>query len=335
MSGNRVAIVATEGFSTFHFSVPLILFGDTVTDKPLFTQLICAEAPGLVWSKEGTAVNAGYGYEALATADIVIVPFWEKIHDKPSSSLLEALVAAREKGATIVGLCLGTFVLAYAGLLDGHRAATHWEFEKDFQRLFPDVQLDINVLYVEDDGIITSAGTAAALDCCLYVIRQRFGGSVANQVARRMVTPPHREGGQAQYIEHPVPHSTTDSRINALLDYLRRHPQQNHDIDSLAAKVSMSRRTLTRHFLKATGMSIKEWLTAERLHRSQELLETTALPIEQVAELAGFHSAITFRQLFRQKLGVSPAEWRKTFRGQRPAESPSLSPLSAHHERLT
>ncbi|MEM6161274.1 helix-turn-helix domain-containing protein [Erwinia sp. P6884] len=325
MSISSVAIVATEGFSTFHFSIPLILFGDTVTDKPLFTRLICAEKPGLVWSKEGTAVRADYGFEALATADIVIVPFWDKIHEKPASSLLNALVTARENGASLVGLCLGTFVLAYAGLLDGHRAATHWEFEKDFQQRFPEVQLDVNVLYVEDNGIITSAGTAAALDCCLYVIRQRFGGRVANQVARRMVTPPHREGGQAQYIEHPVPHSTTDSRINRLLDYLRGNLQQSHDIDSLASKLSMSRRTLTRHFMKATGLSIGEWITAERLHRSQELLETTALPIEQIAGLAGFQSAITFRQLFRQKLGVSPAEWRKTFRGQYASAEPGAA----------
>jgi transcriptional regulator GlxA family with amidase domain len=151
-------------------------------------------------------------------------------------------VQARDNGAEIVGLCLGSFVLAYAGILDGKRAATHWEFENQFQSLFPHVQLDINALYVDDGNIITSAGTAAALDCCLYIIRQRFGSVVANQIARRMIVPPHREGGQAQFIAQPVPNDTRDARINCLIDYLQQHITEPHSLDSLAV-VSMSRRT--------------------------------------------------------------------------------------------
>lgn len=205
--------------------------------------------------------------------------------------------------------------MAYAGLLDNRRAVTHWEFEKAFEQRFPKARLDVNVLYTDDDGIITSAGTAAALDCCLYVIRQRFGARVANQIARRMVTPPYREGGQAQYIEQVVPHSTGDTRINQLLTWLQDNLQQVHQIDMLAERVAMSRRTLTRHFQKATGMSIGEWITTERLRRSQMLLESSELTVEQVAEQSGFQSSITFRQIFREKLGVSPVEWRKTFRG--------------------
>lgn len=320
MPTTRVAIVATEGFSTFHLSVPLILFGETGAETQLFTRLLCAERPGLVWSKDGTAVKADYDFAALESADIVVVPFWKDIDERPSSLLLTSLINARNNGATLVGLCLGTFVLAHAGLLDGLRASTHWEFEALFQQRFPKVQLDVNVLYVEDDRILTSAGTAAALDCCLYVIRQRFGARVANQIARRMVTPPHRDGGQVQYIAQRVPHRTSDSRINTLLDYLQQHIHESHDIDALAARVSMSRRTLTRHFHKSTGMSVGEWLGKERIARSQELLETTDLPIERVSEQVGFQSAITFRQTFRQKLGVSPVEWRKTFRGTSPQE---------------
>jgi len=319
MSTTRVAIVATEGFSTFHLSVPLILFGETAGETPLFTRLICADKPGLVWSKDGTAVKAEYGVEALENADIVVVPFWNNIDQRPSAGLLTSLVNARQNGATLVGLCLGTFVLAHAGLLDGRRASTHWEFEALFQQRFPQVRLDVNVLYVEDDRIITSAGTAAALDCCLYVIRQRFGARVANHIARRMVTPPYREGGQVQYIARRVPHNTTDSRINTLLDFLQQHVHESHDIDALAQRVSMSRRTLTRHFQASTGMSPGEWISRERIHRSQELLETTDLSVDRVAEQVGFQSAITFRQTFRQKLGVSPVEWRKTFRGTMPA----------------
>lgn len=315
MTTTSVAIVASEGFSTFHFSVPLILFGDSTSSEKRFTRYICAETPGMVWSKEGTAVMADADFSTLARCEIVIVPFWPDVDEKPSPALMEALTTARNNGATLVGLCLGTFALAYAGLLDRHRAATHWEYEKAFVRLFPHVSLDVNVLYTDDDGLITSAGTAAALDCCLYVIRQRFGTRVANQIARRMVTPPHREGGQAQYIEQAVPQNTSDKRINPLLEFLQQNLAQPLSIDALAERAAMSRRTLTRHFKKATGMSVGEWIMTERLRRSQSLLESTQLSIEQVAERSGFQSSITFRQAFREKMGVSPGEWRNTFQG--------------------
>ncbi|MDU1083903.1 MAG: helix-turn-helix domain-containing protein, partial [Leclercia adecarboxylata] len=164
------------------------------------------------------------------------------------------------------------------------------------------------------DNIITSAGTAAALDCCLYIIRQRFGSEVANQIARRMIVPPHREGGQAQFIAQPVPETTRDARINNLIDYLQRNISQPLNLDTLAESVAMSRRTLTRHFMKATGMSVASWITAERLRRSQLLLESSNLPIEAVAEQVGYLSAVTLRQQFKARFGVSPAEWRKTFR---------------------
>lgn len=314
MSAISVAILVTQGFSTYHVSVPLILFGDTVSDQQLFTRLICAEKPGLIWSDEGTAIQADHGLDVLSKVDIVIVPFWGEVRKRPSRHLLNALVKAHAAGARIVGLCLGSFVLAYAGLLEGRVAATHWEYEEDFRELFPSVHLNLNELYVEDNGLTTSAGTAAAMDCCLHIIRQHIGSLRTNQIARRMVTPPHREGGQAQYIDHPVNKKTADCRINMVLDYLLLHLQQSHDIDSLAEYASMSRRTLTRRFSKATGMSVVEWITAARLHRSQELLEKMDLPVELVAMQAGFRSAATFRQQFREKFGVSPREWRKTFR---------------------
>jgi len=314
VSAISVAILVTQGFSTYHVSVPLILFGDTVSDQQLFTRLICAEKPGLIWSDEGTAIQADHGLDVLSKVDIVIVPFWGEVRKRPSRHLLNALVKAHAAGARIVGLCLGSFVLAYAGLLEGRVAATHWEYEEDFRELFPSVHLNLNELYVEDNGLTTSAGTAAAMDCCLHIIRQHIGSLRTNQIARRMVTPPHREGGQAQYIDHPVNKKTADCRINMVLDYLLLHLQQSHDIDSLAEYASMSRRTLTRRFSKATGMSVVEWITAARLHRSQELLEKMDLPVELVAMQAGFRSAATFRQQFREKFGVSPREWRKTFR---------------------
>jgi len=309
-----VAIVAVDGFSPFHYSVPCILFGDTVSGKKRFNVTICAENPGLLTSREGFALNATQDYSAIRQADIVVVPYWAHVLECPPQTLLDSLVQARDNGAEIVGLCLGSFVLGYAGILDGKRAATHWEFERQFQSLFPAVELDINALYVDDDNIITSAGTAAALDCCLYIIRQRFGSEVANQIARRMIVPPHREGGQAQFIAQPVPETTRDARINNLIDYLQRNISQPLNLDTLAESVAMSRRTLTRHFMKATGMSVASWITAERLRRSQLLLESSNLPIEAVAEQVGYLSAVTLRHQFKARFGISPAEWRKTFR---------------------
>ena len=310
----HVAIVAVDGFSPFHYAVPCILFGDTVSGETRFKVTICAEKPGLLTSKDGFALNATQDFSAIGQADIVVVPYWQHVLERPPQALLDSLVQAKKRGAAIVGLCLGAFVLGYAGILDGKRAATHWEFERQFQSLFPKVQLDINALYVDDDHIITSAGTAAALDCCLYIIRQRFGSVVANQIARRMIVPPHREGGQAQFIAQPVPKDTRDARINCLIDYLQQHIAQPHNLDSLAAIVSMSRRTLTRHFTHATGMSVADWLSAERLLRSQILLDSGNLPIESVAAEVGFASAVTYRQQFKARFGVSPMEWRKTFR---------------------
>ncbi len=315
MSALTVAVVITPGFSPFHFSVPCILFGNAMPDPQLFNVEICAEQPGTVLSDIGLSMNVEHGLERLAVADIVIVPFWHNPDERPAQALLDALTHAWQRGAEVVGLCLGTYVLAYAGLLDHHRAATHWEYERDFSARFPAVHLDSNSLYTCDERLITSAGTAAGIDCCLNIIRQHYGAAVANRVARRMVVPPYREGGQAQFIERPLPENTRDAKINALMDYLRRNLDQPHDLDSLARFVNMGRRTLTRHFFKATGTSLGEWLNAERLQRSQELLETTDNSIESVAAMAGFQSPISFRQSFKARFGVSPSEWRRTFRG--------------------
>ncbi|MCQ4095299.1 helix-turn-helix domain-containing protein [Erwinia persicina] len=324
MSALTVAVMATAGFSPFHFSVPCIIFGQSMPQPDLFRVAICAEKPGVVLSDIGLSINVEQGLALLDQADIIIIPYWNNPDERPSQALLEALRKAWQRGAEVVGLCLGTYVLAYAGLLDGHRAATHWEFEKDFTERFPAVHLDSNSLYTSDERLITSAGTAAGIDCCLNIIRDHYGSAVANRVARRMVVPPYREGGQAQFIERPVPVSTRDSKINELIEYLRRNLDKPHDLDSLAGFVSMSRRTLTRHFSRATGTTPGEWLNAERLQRSQELLETTNRSIESVSALSGFQSPISFRQSFKAKFSVSPSEWRRAFRGPEPVDRENL-----------
>jgi len=315
MSALRVVVIATSGFSPFHFSVPSMVFDKAMPEPGLFSVEICAEQPGTVASDMGISINVDHGLELLDVADIIIVPFWEHPETRPAPELLDALRCAWQHGAEVVGLCLGAYVLAYAGLLNNRRASTHWEFERDFAERFPEVRLDSNALYTSDERLITSAGTAAGIDCCLNIVREHYGTALANRVARRMVIPPYREGGQAQFIEHAVPETTRDEQINDLIDYLRRNLNKRHDIDSLAGFSGMSRRTLTRHFIKATGMTVGDWLSDQRLQRSQELLETTDHSIETVSSLAGYQSPVSFRQSFKARFNVSPSEWRRTFRG--------------------
>lgn len=315
MSVPVVAVIATPGVSPFHFSVPYMVFGQALPEPGHFCLQICAESPGTVRSEAGLSIATENGLELLETASIIIVPFWSHPEEHPSPTLLKALQDAWRRGAEVVGLCLGTYVLAYAGLLDNRRAATHWEYERDFTGRFPAVRLDTNALYINDERLITSAGTAAGIDCCLNIVRTHYGSAFANRVARRMVMPPYREGGQAQYIERPVPETTRDTAVNELTNYLRRNLERPHSIDSIAKFCSMSRRTLTRHFLAATGMTIGEWLNSERLQRSQELLECTDHSIEVVSSMSGFQSPISFRQSFKARFDISPSEWRRTFRG--------------------
>ncbi|KXU79439.1 GlxA family transcriptional regulator [Aeromonas enteropelogenes] len=312
-----VAVITFDHFSPFHCAVPCLIFGDTMMPgQPLFELRLCAgDSIRQPASSQGFRIDPGHGLEGLAEADIIIIPFWRDPAERPAQPLLDSLVAAHRRGAQVVGLCLGTYVLAYAGLLDGHRASTHWEYEQDFIHRFPKVRLDTNALYVDDHGLITSAGTAAGLDCCLYLVRQHHGSRIANRLARRLVVPPHREGGQAQFIEQPVPASTRDARINQLFDHLRAHLAEPHTLDSLAEHCLMSRRTFTRRFQRATGLSLGEWLLAERLRRSQELLESGTHSMERIAELVGLRTAASLRQHFRTRFGVSPREWRRTFRG--------------------
>lgn len=314
-----VAVITFDHFSPFHCAVPCLIFGDKMMPgQSLFELRLCAgdntEQPV---SSQGFRIDTGYGLEGLLEADIIIIPFWRDPAERPAQPLLDALVAARQRGTQVVGLCLGTYVLAYAGLLDGRRASTHWEYEQDFVRRFPGVRLDTNALYVDDEGLISSAGTAAGLDCCLYLVRQHHGSQIANKLARRLVVPPHRDGGQAQFIERPVPASTRDARINQLFDHLRTHLAEPHTLDSLAEHCLMSRRTFSRRFQLATGLSLGDWLLAERLRRSQELLESSSHSVERIAELVGLKSATTLRQHFRARFGVAPSEWRRTFRGDK------------------
>ncbi len=313
MARPKVGIILHPQFSPFHFSVPYMVFSTRLPEGPLFDLITVAPQGKALNSEPFITIHPDGDMELLDTVDIVVVPGWHDLNEAPSSEIKAALIRSHERGAHVVGLCYGTYALAYAGLLDNKKASTHWLAEKDFIERFPNVNLDTNALYVEDDRLITSAGTAAGLDCCLFLVRKYYGAKTANSIARLMVTPPHREGGQAQFIEQPVATSTKDAHINRLLDYLREHLTEAHDLDTLAARAAMSRRTFTRHFQKATGMSVMEWLVNERLRQGRELLETTSLSVEAIAEKIGFNSATSFRQHFKQRHHVSPRGWRQTF----------------------
>lgn len=316
MSKLRIAVVAFERISPFHLSVPCVIFGDAHPGVPSFEFIVCAVKPGILNTTAGFGIHVTHGLEALASADIIIIPSWRDPAETPPALLLSALTAAAQRGATIVGLCLGAYVLAAAGLLDGRRATTHWAYAADFARRYPLTQVDANVLYIADDRILTSAGTAAGIDCCLYMLRQKYGAETANSVARRLVVPPHRQGGQAQFIEQPVPASANDSRLAELLDWVRSNPALPHTLDSLAQRALMSRRTFTRHFRQLTGSTVGAWLLGQRLALSQRLLEGTEHDIAQIADLTGFASPVTLRHHFRKAFGVSPSAWRDTFNGK-------------------
>lgn len=309
----KLSILVFNKFSPFHLSVPTMVFNGEIHEEQRFETTMVAGEPGRITSDIGMEITPSSGLDVLQHSDLIVVPYWRNGSERPNQELLDALVNAHNNGAVVVGLCLGGYVLGYAGLLDNRNAAMHWAFEQHFSESFPTVKVDNNALYVEDERIITSAGIAASIDCCLYVLRKLYGSKLTNQIARRMVMPPHREGGQAQFIEHPVPKNTPDARINALLNKMRHDLTFPYSLDDLADSVMMTRRTFTRKFNSATGMSVTKWLTAERLHQAQELLESSDLSIELVAQKAGFSSVIVFREQFKKTFAVTPKEWRKTF----------------------
>lgn len=311
---HAIVIVAFERISPFHLSAPCVVFGDRHPGVPPFDFAVCATQPGRLATTAGFSIVVEHGLEKLLTADTIIVPSWRDPAERAPADLLAALVAAHERGARIVGLCLGAYVLAQAGLLDGRAATTHWAYAEDFARRHPGVRLQPDVLYLEDGRMLTSAGTVAAIDCCLYMLRQQLGGEIANSVARRLVVPPHRQGGQAQFVTQPLPANATDARLSGLLDWVRTHLDQAHTLDSLAARATMSRRTFTRHFRQMTGATVGAWLLGERLALAQRLLESSCHSVETVSNLAGFGSAVSLRQHFRTAFGVSPVAWRRTFR---------------------
>jgi len=252
------------------------------------------------------------GLELLAKAGTVIIPAWHDIEAPVPAPLIHALRAAHRRGARLLSICTGSVVLAATGLLDGKRMTTHWHFTKRVQQQFPRTQVDPHVLYVDEGSLLTSAGSASGLDLCLHLVRRDFGVRVANQVARRLIIPPHREGGQAQFIERPVDQRESGS-LGALLERMQRQLHKSTTNARLASQVAMSERTFIRKFRAATGMTPADWLIRARIDRVRELLEGTKLSIDDIATRTGLGTPTTLRYHFRRRLGLSPAAYRQRF----------------------
>jgi transcriptional regulator GlxA family with amidase domain len=320
---HRVVILALDGLLPFELGIPHRIFGRPKDDRGrhLYEVVTCSvRPPGPVETDADFAIHVAHGPQALADADTVIVPASYELGPVYDEGVLtEELAAALARvrpGTRLASICTGVYVLAAAGLLDGRPATTHWADAERLQRLFPKVRVDPDVLFIDDGDVLTSAGVAAGIDLCLHMVRRDHGAAVANDVARRTVVPPHRDGGQAQYVERPVPDpqqaSTTTARAWALG---RLHePIQLRD---MAAQESMSVRTFTRRFREETGVSPGQWLTRQRVERARHLLESTDRTIDQVARDAGFGTAQSMRQHLQAALGVTPTAYRRTFRTAR------------------
>ncbi|MFH8661003.1 GlxA family transcriptional regulator [Streptomyces afghaniensis] len=317
---HRVVVLALDGLLPFELGIPHRIFGrpkDTL-GRRLYEVVTCSiRPPGPVETDADFAIHVAHGPEALADADTVIVPASYELGPVYAEGVLTdelaAALARLRPGTRLASICTGVYVLAAAGLLDGRPATTHWSDAARLQRLFPQVEVDPDVLFIDDGDVLTSAGVAAGIDLCLHIVRRDHGAAVANDVARRTVVPPHRDGGQAQYIERPVPDpqqaSTTTARAWALG---RLHePIQLRD---MAAQESMSVRTFTRRFREETGVSPGQWLTQQRVERARHLLETTDRSVDQVSRDAGFGTAQSMRQHLQAALGVTPTAYRRTFR---------------------
>ncbi|MEV6022463.1 helix-turn-helix domain-containing protein [Streptomyces sp. NPDC052036] len=317
---HRVVVLVLDGLLPFELGIPHRIFGrpQDASGRPLYEVLTCSvRPPGPVETDADFTVHVPHGPEVLATADTVVVPtsyaLGPVFERGVLSDELAAAFARIRPGTRLVSICTGAYVLAAAGRLDGRPATTHWADAEHFQRLFPRIKVDADVLFIDDGDVLTSAGVAAGIDLCLHIVRRDHGTAVANDVARRMVVPPHRDGGQAQYIHRPVPDpqlaTTTAARAWALG---RLHePIQLRD---MAEQEAMSVRTFTRRFREEVGVSPGQWLTQQRVERARHLLESTDLSIDQVARDSGFGTAQSMRQHLQAALGVTPTVYRRTFR---------------------
>lgn len=312
---HTVAALAYDGLCTFEFGIAVEVFGlpRPELDVEWYDFVVCSFERGPLRATGGVQIEAAAGLPALRRADTIVVPGWRDVDEVPPEPLLRALRAAHARGARLMTICSGVFVLAAAGLLDGRRATTHWRYVDRLRSRHPFVVVEPDVLYVEDGRILTSAGSAAGIDLCLHVVRRDFGAEVANRVARRLIVPPHRDGGQAQYVPEPL-RPSAGKGLAAVLDWAGRSLAAPLTVEELARRAAMSPRTFARRFRAETGTTPHRWLLHQRLLAAQRRLETTLDPIDEVAAASGFDSAATLRLHFRRALGTTPTAYRRRFR---------------------
>ncbi|TDC44107.1 helix-turn-helix domain-containing protein [Micromonospora sp. KC213] len=310
---HRVVALLTPPQSPFELACASEVFGTAPQDAPpRYSFRVCAERPGPVPTGAGYAMLVEAGLAALREADTVIVPGWQPPDAPVPPNVTEALRDAHQRGARIVAICTGAFVLAQAGLLDGRRATTHWRSAARFAAAFPEVQVDPDVLFVDHGDVATSAGTGAGIDLCLHLVRSDHGAAYAAQIARRMVLPPHREGSQLQYAAQPAP-ARADESLAPLLEWATSHLDTQLTLGHLAERAGLSSRTLARRFTEQLGTSPGQWLLNQRLDAARILLEQTDLPVEAIATRVGLASAVNLRRRFRAHLGTTPGAYRRTF----------------------
>lgn len=309
-----VAALLYDGLGTFEFAIAAEVFGLSRPEfgNDWYSFISCSEGKRPVRANGHISIMPEADLGALAEAGTIVIPGWNSNGDPPSPAVAEAIHQARANGARMATICSGVFLLASLGLADGRTVTTHWKYTDRLRSLYPTLNVDPDVLYIDDGDVLTSAGSAAGIDLLLHIVRKDFGPDRANQVARRLVMPPHRDGGQAQYIERPMPQRAND-RLAALLDAVRAQPGERWTIGRMAQEAMMSERTMIRRFKDSLGSSPGEWLTDTRVDAARQLLETGTAGIDEVADLAGFGSAATLRHHFRNRVGISPARYRARF----------------------
>ncbi|GAB2822562.1 helix-turn-helix domain-containing protein [Streptomyces daliensis] len=320
-----VAVLLFSGGPIFESSIPLSVFGIDRQDAgvPRYRLLVCAGEDGPLRTTGGLQLSAPYGLEALSRAGTVVVPAWRSITQPPPTAALDALRRAHEEGARIIGLCTGAFVLAAAGLLDGRPATTHWMYAPTLAKRYPAVHVDPRELFVDDGDILTSAGTAAGIDLCLHVVRTDHGAEAAGALARRLVVPPRRgngaeTGGHPRHLDRSLPEEIGADPLAEVVAWALEHLHEQFDVETLAARAYMSRRTFDRRFRSLTGSAPLQWLITQRVLQAQRLLETSDYSVDEVAGRCGFRSPVALRGHFRRQLGSSPAAYRAAYRARRP-----------------
>jgi AraC family transcriptional regulator, transcriptional activator FtrA len=309
-----VVVLAYDGLCTFEFAIAVEIFG---LPRPEFGANwyrfhVCSLDPGPLRATGGVLIEADNHLARLSTAGTIIIPGWKGVNEAPPKRLLTALRNAHSRGTRLVSICSGVFVLAATGLLNGCRATTHWRYADELRLRYPEISVEPDVLFVDEGRILTSAGSAAGIDLCLHIVRQDFGAEVANQLARRLVVAPHRDGGQAQFVQEPVS-KTRDIGLAPVLQWLESNLKQQLSVEQLAARAAMSPRTFARQFRRQTGTTPHQWLTHQRLVAAQRRLERTNESMDEVAEAVGWQTAATLRQHFITHLGTSPTAYRRRF----------------------